>query len=177
MRLAPHVILAALLVGCGSSTEPKPPVIAGAWTFDGSGLGIDCTVHNGPCPSDYVWWVGHVHGTLNFGSIVPTSLEGDLQTGQVDVALTANVTANETSRSGPTDVFPTPTTMNVVPGSSATIHFANGAIKDIVFDFQILTPDPHPERGRPFIMVFGLNPSSQGFDSNIRGYASSLRHP
>lgn len=165
--LAVVVALAACSRGSSAPDAPKLPLLAGAYTFAARQGTLDA--QNQPV------WVGYPHGSLTFGDTIPGTLHGDASSGQVEVALSGNLTATDLifyGNNGATLSAP----LFVAPARSATLMFENGVVQSVNFNVTVLNQIVYPDRGRPPFMEFALvNAGPDNFEASIGINTSTLR--
>ena len=145
--LAVAVALAACNRGSSAPDAPKIPLLAGSYTFAARQGILDA--QNQPV------WVGYPHGGLTFGDTIPGTLHGDASSGQVDVALSGNLTATDMIFIGNYGQFSS-ASLFVAPARSATLMFENGVVQSVTFNVTVLNQTVYPDRGRPPFMEFAL---------------------
>lgn len=165
--LAVAVALAACSRGSSAPDASKLPLLAGAYTFAARQGTLDA--QNQPV------WVGYPHGTLTFGDTIPGTLHGDASSGQVDVALSGNLTATDLIFIG-NNGSSSAAALFVAPARSATLKFENGVVQSVTFNVSVLNQNVVPDRGRPPAMEFALvNAGPDNFEGSTGFNTSHLQ--
>lgn len=171
MRIFAVVTSAFALVACGRDTSapdaPKLPLLTGAYTFSARQGTLDA--QNQPT------WVGYPHGTLTFGDTIPGTLQGNVASGQVDVALSGNLTATDVIFVGDYGQFSS-APLFVAPAATATLNFENGVVQSVTFKVTVLNQQVVPDRGRPPFMEFTLMNAAPDDFEGIFGFTTSSLH-